>query len=916
MSESNIQLKSEINISNKNFHIPHPGKKKGSNNNIKNINNLKNKIRNSKIDNISLIKNNIKGKLYNSQIENGGNNIFDSLINLSKPKKTNENYIDDKEEKNSIEKKLSKAKRDMEDVKENINKLNQKMINIKNNSEQLEINKSNCENELINLISNKETLEEMYNTEITYIKNRHCDNSCEIKVSKEEIQNININKFTNQIITLIKTMNNENKEEEIDSNNPYFNYTSNIINQIYSNFINQIRNPNFEEKTFSIFFSSLFKIISDKLNTKYPFNVIKSLLHYLIKFNIINEQIRKCENFIEIEYKIQKEKIDEEMIELTMALIFYENHKHEILNLTSKLQDEINEKNKIKENRNYIKENHTIDLYDRDSDDVNPENIYKHKELTNFDDEVYKEINNDAKSINESIVKEKNKNKIKLGISDITIEKLWKGNAIENKRKKRQIYENYLNNGIYLNINKKKKNQVYLNSISEYNNKTNISYNYNFNTNFLDIKPIERKIEKQRKNILTLRNIFNLNNQNRKKYNSNANLNEFNTNPVEKKIENKSIKINRNLKNGGNKININYMRMLNNLIIKKNFNQHETNNLIKNNKTTISNEEKPMTTYKKGNLNNNKILNTKTFLPKNHKNNSSMKNIHNKISNTNLILNINNNTNFNSKDTNRIQKKLRNASNFLTDEVKDININLNKLFELKEKDNNNKIYKRRKITKTARSSKEKNSNKQLKTLKKEKMESFCYFKFLKIKDNKNKFNPLNVLSINPEYFDYYECYISIDFTSGCIKISPKISLEKIKYIPSNNKNINHTLKNSFNIEMKLRDVTSVKLEKYTKDIIQIQNILSKNKIKANNNFSINRLLNIKEIKDINIEQSEKIKAVLCNFFPFSFVIENNIKIDLVFINYEQFDIWLRILKSIAYNNLKFSKIRKSYTNYN
>ena len=197
MSESNIQLKSEINISNKNFHIPHPGKKKGSNNNIKNINNLKNKIRNSKIDNILLIKNNIKGKLYNSQIENGGNNIFDSLINLSKPKKNNENYIDDKEEKNLIEKKLSKAKRDMEDVKENINKLNQKMINIKNNSEQLEINKSNCENELINLISNKETLEEMYNTEITYIKNRHSDNSCEIKVSKEEIQNISINKFTN-----------------------------------------------------------------------------------------------------------------------------------------------------------------------------------------------------------------------------------------------------------------------------------------------------------------------------------------------------------------------------------------------------------------------------------------------------------------------------------------------------------------------------------------------------------------------------------------------------------------------------------------------------------------------------------------------------------------------------------------------
>jgi len=915
MSESNIQLPSGFNLNNKNFQIPHPVQRKGNIDNYKNIlnaNNMEKKIRNYKINK------NLKYNEYNSQIENGGNNIFDSLINLSKPQKNEYNYIDNGEETNSIDNKLFKVKRDMEDVKKNINKLNKKMINIKNNSEQLEINKSNYENELINLISNSETLEEMYNTEIAFIKNGKFDNSYGIQISKEEIQNININKFINQIITLIKIMNNDNKEEEeIESSNLYFNSLFNYISQIHSNFINQLRNKNNDEKAFSRFFSSLYEIILDELNEKYPFNVINSLLHYIIKFNIINEQIKKCENFVEMEYKIQKEKINEEMIELTMALIFYENHKHEILNLTSKIQDEINEQKKIKENSNLIKDNHIIDSYERDTDYVNLENIHKKKEIINFNNRDNKDF---EKSINESILREKNKNKIKLGIPDITIEKISKGNNLENKKKKRQIYENYLNNGIRLNESKNKKNQIYLNSISEYNNKTNISYNYNFNTNFVDIKPIERKIENKKKNILTIKNVFNLNNQRRKKYNSNASLNEFNTNPVDKNIETKDIKINRILtKNAGNKININFKKILNNLTTKKNINKPEANNLFKYNKTTISNDEKPITTYKKGNLNNNKILNTKAFLSKNHKNNSSMKNIQNKISNTNLILNINNNIKFNSKDTNRIKKRLRNSSNLLTNEIKDININLNKLFELKEKDNNiNKIYKGKKITKTSENSKNKDLNIHLKSSKKAKMESFCYFKFLKINDNTKKFNPLNVCSINPEYFDYYECYISIDYSSGSLKISPKISLEKIKYLPFNNKKISliNNLNNSIYIEMKLKDITSVKLEKYAKDIIQIQNILLKNKIKANNNFSINKLLNIKEIKDIKIEQSEKIKAALCNFFPFSFVIENNIKLDLVFINYEQFDIWLRNLKSIAYNNLKFSKIGKSYTNDN
>ena len=182
------------------------------------------------------------------------------------------------------------------------------------------------------------------------------------------------------------------------------------------------------------------------------------------------------------------------------------------------------------------------------------------------------------------------------------------------------------------------------------------------------------------------------------------------------------------------------------------------------------------------------------------------------------------------------------------------------------------------------------------------MESFCYFKLFNGNANIKKYNPLQVCSLNPEYYKYYECYISIDFNSGCLKISPKISLDKIKSISSNDKK---------NISIKLKDINSIILEKYSKDIIKIQDILSRYDMKTNNNFSIKKILNKKEISEIKLEQNEKIKASLCNFFPFSFSIKNsNIKIDLIFINYEQFNIWLKNMNSIVQNNIKFTKIRK------
>ena len=945
MSENYSHNPTNINFKIKNIQIPHPKKEKIRKNCDKkyntysnNINLPKKKIMNTK-DNSLVI--NTKENI--SKLENEKYNIFDSLIK-SNNLGNNEykEFLNCNNENNSIDNKLSKVQREMENVKENIDKLNKKMINLKNTLEKLEIKKSKMENELISLISNKETLEEMYNIEISFIKNGkriisndNNDNFCEIKITKEEITNMNINKFIIQIIDLIKLFINSNEKERSNC----FNSLSVEITRIHSDFINKLNHEKINENFLSSYISHLIEIITKYFDINYSINNIKSLIHYLIKLNFIEEQIIKYENFIEIEYKIQKEKIDEDIIQLTLALIFYEKHKHEILNKISKLQEEINEKRRLKEKEFiYEKDNDYLNIENNQNNQINQINdCYNYNQDIEAKDNNKKfESNNDKikSKIIQNTDKDKEINKLNLDFEKV----ISQDEKVEIDKKsifKNKIYKNYLNEGIQLKENKKiRKNKINYNSISEHNNNTNISYNYNFNTNFLNIKPKKRKIEFDKKNILVLRNIFNLNGPKRKKYNSNANIREYMTNPNKKKDSNtlkinKIIRIPKNINQ--NKININNnKRILNNIIIKKDKFPIKLNNYFKKTLTTyknnFTNDESFLTNYKKRNNNHNRILTFKKSLSKtNTKTNSSpqgntkisntsMKNIRNKISNSNLILNINNNINF---DSNISYRRIKNISNLLTDNLNDININLNNIYQNEDKnDNKNNQFKR--YTKTVTNSKEKlnDSKLQLKMFQQGKMESFCYFKFFLGNINIQKFNPLNVLSINPEYYNYYESYISLDFSSGCLRITPKISLEKIKFIPLNNKSISliNTYNNSFYIEIKLKDIKSTLLEKYTKDIISIQNILSKYDIKANNNFSINKIINKKEINEIKLEQNEKIKAALCNFFPLTICVKNNIKIDLIFINFEQFNIWLKNMNSIVQNNVKFSKIEKSSIN--
>lgn len=79
-----------------------------------------------------------------------------------------------------------------------------------------------------------------------------------------------------------------------------------------------------------------------------------------------------------------------------------------------------------------------------------------------------------------------------------------------------------------------------------------------------------------------------------------------------------------------------------------------------------------------------------------------------------------------------------------------------------------------------------------------------------------------------------------------------------------------------------------------------ENGLSKKKIS-----NINKLLNIREIMNIkDMEQSEKIKAGLCNFFSFIIEFENSKKIEFILVNYIQFNTWFNYLTDLVNNNIK------------
>ena len=227
------------------------------------------------------------------------------------------------------------------------------------------------------------------------------------------------------------------------------------------------------------------------------------------------------------------------------------------------------------------------------------------------------------------------------------------------------------------------------------------------------------------------------------------------------------------------------------------------------------------------------------------------------------------------------------------------------------------------------------------------MESFCYFKILD-KDSP-KFNPLDSCAVNPEALGYCEGYISIDVILGHLKIIPKRTatdnfksnnnfVNNIMYQSNNssmsenklfnnlnNNGKNNNIMNNFYFDdnnvclrIELKEINGIKIKKHMQDIMKIHKIFLKYnshsgmEYEDNNGrikkrvLSINKLIYMKEITEINMDQNEKIKAALCNFFAFTLIFGNNKvnKVECIFINFEQFNIWNKCLETIAENNNK------------
>jgi hypothetical protein len=128
----------------------------------------------------------------------------------------------------------------------------------------------------------------------------------------------------------------------------------------------------------------------------------------------------------------------------------------------------------------------------------------------------------------------------------------------------------------------------------------------------------------------------------------------------------------------------------------------------------------------------------------------------------------------------------------------------------------------------------------------------------------------------------------------------------------NNKFINESITN-----IELNNINNVYLNKTMKNTIKIRKIFMKyNKeifnVKNNNNetnikkaININKILNEKEILNIkDMDQNEKIRAGLCNFFSFILDFGDSKKIEFFLINLFQFNVWYNFLENIVQKNKK------------
>ena len=613
-----------------------------------------------------------------------------------------------------------------------------------------------------------------------------------------------------------------------------------FINEIFKNIKND----------FEFYITEISKFFIETISNKYNIDNISSLIYYLIKLNYISEKINKLQIYHENNFKNNIQYINNELIDLTGNLLLSENKKHELTKLSIELE------NKLKL---FPKEKNDKD----NNNGANNSNINKYNLIKNNSYNSYNSCNS-YNCINENENENRNTQTQKIN----------------------KIYDNYINNGLTLNNNKFQK------FLSEKRTKEKIirTCNYNFNINFKNNSIFNNNSNKKKNNknqnnrirSLFINNSYsnsNILSNNEKGKNFSFFMNNNNNNFIHKNSRNIIIQSERSKKISKN-INNSYLSIYKNN--KKKNNNAQNKKCLERTDTTSSND------LFQGDKN---II---TDNNKNNENEGSLKSYQSKRKKSFLI---------NTNSTSRIKNNNR--------------INLSEY-------NNFSIFQKSKKDKNYASLKLELDNK-YQLLKQNTMDTFAYFKLITYNDNEI-FDPMQDFSINLKYMGYNECNISLDSISGNLKIVPKLKndmnyLNKIKnnkFINIINNNIENsnvdifstynssTNNNNYYINIKIKDINKINIPKNTKTIIKIQQIILKFNKTKKMKFDINKILNLKEMSEINMKQDDKIRAALCNYFSFNIFIGNTrsfcSKIDLVFINYEQFNSWIKNLNMIINNN--------------
>ena len=830
-------------------------------------------------------------------------------LNKGKSKEEYSNDYSNIKENNNIKKNAQVITIEIDMINKMINDNNNNIEQLIKSSDDLNIQKNNNQKILENNLSKKETLEEMTKSIINYIKtNNDLNNEIyNIEITLEEIKNNNKESFTNKVFHVFNYINNYH-------DNKFLNFISITINKAYLDFyLHLTGNAEYNSSILiNNFFYSITLPISSQILCETSDKSINILLRFILKINIISENIDKVIHFLEYDYKEQKKDITNKIDDLENKKLSLQLKKKKLI----ECKESIDESNEISSQKKYpfqkkINKNEFL---------VNKNNTSNIRCSTEFVDNSISNSNDKVKLLNGSSNKTKDNN--------------------NNMNQKKKSCRNMLKF-----INKKSKTDYtayHSNKISEDRIRINgISNNCSYEKNTKNIKKINLKdankknrisgwtqrkeknesgsylvIKKKIQNGLGL-DLNERNNINKtiKDYSQFHNLTENNVNNNSKIIKNQyNHKTNNNNLNGKKLYNMEMIKIKENIIINKNNyskiknirterikelqNKGKTTINIKNSdKNTLNNSQTPINNIVRNNLSKNRCLYDNISFEKNKK----------------KTLNANNGNNFlNQYLTNKNNYRYinnKNNNNIYYQRIKKLSINRK---NIKKQTLNKEMPKRKNSSKTHEKLEKIDINNQ-NNYNNISMESFCYYRLLE--DNSKLFNPLNDI-INFKQLGYNEGFISFDSNSKSIVIgSNNIFSDK------NNNNIELYYKNveesdttsctkKINaIKIQLKDITKIYLDKLMQNIIKIHNIFLKYIYNNQNNdngispkklSNINKLINIREIMNIkDMEQNEKIKAGLCNFFSFVIEFNNSKRIECILINFYQFNTWLNYLEDIV-----------------